>query len=44
MEVKALVKMLAYRLAEVKAKKVRTHLAMCRPGHLATYLLAHLQR
>ena len=33
MKIKALVKTLAYRLAEVKAKKVRTHYAMCRPCH-----------
>lgn len=44
MEVKALVKMLAYRAAEEKAKKVSTRWAMCRPGHLSTNLLPHLQR
>ena len=33
MKVKALVKTLAYKLAEVKAKKNMTHYAMCRPGH-----------
>ena len=33
MKVKALVKTLAYKLAEVKAKKVRTHKAMWRPRH-----------
>lgn len=43
-EFKALVKMLAYRVAEEKAKKVRTTWAMCRPGHWSTKLLPHLQR
>ena len=43
-EVKALIKTLAYKLAEVKAKKVRTHYAMCMHGHCTTNLLPRLQR
>ena len=44
MEVKALIKTLVYKLAEVKAKKVSTHYAMCMHGHCTTNLLPPLQR
>ena len=39
-----MVKTVAYKLAEVKAKKVRTHYAMCRPFNCTTNLLPRLQR
>ena len=39
-----MVKTLAYKLAEVKAKKNMTPYAMCRPGHYTTNLLPRLQR
>ena len=44
MEINALIKTLAYKLAEIKAKKVRTHYAMCMNGHWTTSLLPSLQR
>ena len=44
MEVKALIKTLPYKLAEVKAKKVRTHYAMCMHGHWTKNLLPPVQR